>query len=211
MNRQERRHTDEKKSSWKTWLWVTIIVLAIAGFWYYTYNKGTGVDYTQYSYTDAVYASPNATVVIEEYSDFECPFCQQFSPTIRAVRDAYKGTVRVVYKEFPLRTVHPLAQNAAEAAECAREQNRFWAYHDVLFESKLLDKRSLKLHAQGLGLDMTKWNACVDSGAAKTVISQSLLEGQQRGVQGTPSVFLNGKQFSGRTVQEFAAEIDAKW
>ena len=207
MSRQERRHADQKKSSWKIWIWVALIVAVIAGFIIYNNTKGTGVDYTKYNYKDEVYASPNATTVMDEFSDFQCPFCQAFDPTVRAIRDGYPGKVRLVYKEFPLRTVHEHAQEAAEAAECARDQDRFWAFHDVLFDSKLIDARSLKLHAQGLGLDMYKWQTCMDSGLTKARIQADVLEGQQRGVQGTPTLFINGKQFDGRTVQDIEANI----
>lgn len=205
MNRQERKHGQPKKQ-W-TWLWIILLlVLAVAAYFYYQETKGTGVDYTQYQYPDTLYAAPNATILIEEFSDFECPYCQQLAPTIRAVRDAYKTKVRIVFKEFPL-SIHPESELAAEAAECSREQGRFWAYHDVLFESKLLDSRSLKLHAKGLGLNMNQWQECLDSGKTKLVISQDLYEGDQRGVTGTPSIFINGEKFSGRTVADFEAVI----
>jgi len=208
MSRQERRHGETQSSGkWKKWVWICLAVLIIAGFWYYSSNKGTGVDYSQYNYTDDVYASPNATTVIEEFSDFQCPYCQAFSPVIRAIRDANIGKVRVVYKEFPLRSVHEFAEGAAEAAECSRDQNRFWAYHDVLFESKLIDSRSLKLHAKGLGLNMQQWQQCMDTGKSNTAITQDLLEGQQRGVQGTPTLFVNGQLFQGRSIEEFQAAI----
>jgi protein-disulfide isomerase len=208
MSRQQRRHAPPpKQRSWTLWIVFGVLLLLVAGGVYYHYSKGTGVDYTQYSYTDDVYAAPNATHVIEEFSDFECPYCQQLAPTIRAVRDTHKEDVRVTYKQFPLRTVHPLAQAAAEASECAREQNKFWAYHDVLFESKKLDKRSLKLHAQGLGLDMDAWNSCIASGRSKAKISQETLEGTQRGVRGTPSIFIDGEAFNGRTVDDFNAAL----
>lgn len=209
-NRHERRHgTSRKKSSWKTWLWVALIVLVIAAAIFFVRNRGTGVDYTQYNYTDEEFANPEAAVVIEEFSDFECPYCQALAPTMRAVRDGYPDTVRVEYKQFPLRTIHPLAQGAAEASECAREQERFWAYHDVLFESKLLDQRSLGKHAEGLGLDVAQWESCIDGGSAKAKISQDLLEGNQRGVRGTPTVYLNGELFSGRTLADFERAIAA--
>ncbi len=206
MNRAERRHAAVKKrSTW--WIWALIIAAVIAGFVIFQNTRGTGVDYTQYSYTDDLYAAPDAVVVLEEFSDFQCPYCQDLAPTIRAVRDSHKDDVRVVYKQFPLRTIHPFAQKAAEATECGREQNKFWAFHDVVFESKKLDERSLKLHAEGLGLDMAQWNTCMKASATKAKISQDLLEGQQRDVSGTPSIFLNGQQFGGRTLLDFQTAI----
>lgn len=209
MNRRERRQhqTPSTKRSYTLWLILAALALIVVGAIYYNATKPTGVDYSQYTYTDDLYAAPNATHVITEFSDFECPFCQQLAPTMRAVRDSHKGTVRIEYKHFPLRTIHPQAQDAAEAAECAREQNRFWAYHDVLFESKKIDKRSLGKHAQGMGLDMSQWDACIESGRAKATIQQNLLEGNQRGVRGTPSVYIDDTAFSGRTLEEFNAVL----
>jgi protein-disulfide isomerase len=209
MNRQERRHGHAQKKS-KAWLWWTllaVVIIAIIGGIYYNYSKGTGLDYTLYQYTDDVYAAPDATHTVEEFSDFECPYCQDFAPTFHAVREAYKGKVNFVYKQFPLRTIHPQAQPAAEAAECAREQNHFWAYHDVLFDSKKIDKRSLKLHAQGIGLDMGAWESCFEDGRGKPAVQADILEGNQRGVQGTPTIFVDGKVFGGRNVADFSAVL----
>lgn len=188
MSRQERKH-QTKKSKW--WLWLLLPIAIIAGYIVFTNLQGTGVDYTLYDYSDDAYKVENPKATVEEFSDFQCPFCQQLAPTMQALRET-RTDVQFVFKQFPLTFVHPLAQKSAEASVCAEEQNRFWAYHDVLFDSKKLDSRSLKLHAKGLELDMSKWSECMSSGRAKAKISQDILEGRGRDVSGTPSVYIDG-------------------
>jgi protein-disulfide isomerase len=205
-NRQQRRHANEtKKRSWTTWLIVGLIAVAIAGGIFYNANKGTGVDYTPYSYTDDAYDRGADAVLVEEFSDFQCPYCQQLAPTMHTLREM--DNVRFEYKHFPIRTAHPFAQKAAEAAECARDQNKFWAYHDVLFDSKKLDERSLKKHAEGLGLNTEEFEVCLDSDIKAAVINDYMREGQARSVQGTPTVFVNGTLFNGRTLADFNAVL----
>ncbi len=205
MNRHERRHQPKatKRSYW--WIWVVAIVVVGGGLFWINANKGSGVDYSQYSYADSAFEKPNATHLVEDFSDFECPHCQTLSPTIKALREV--PSIRVEYRHFPLRSIHPNAQAAAEASECAREQGKFWAYHDVLFETLKFDKRSLRQHAEGLGLNAEQWQTCMDEGRTKSVITEDMLDGQSRGVQGTPAVFLDGKSFSGRSVTDFLAAI----
>jgi protein-disulfide isomerase len=208
MSRAERRHPQKKSSSWKLWLAVAIIVLLIAGAFWYQNNRGTGVDYTQYNYSDEKFARPNATRVVQDFSDFECPACRSFSPAFKLFRDTAPDYVRVEYKHFPLRSIHPYAQKAAEASECAREQGRFWAYHDVLMDYENLDKRTLRKHAEGLSLDMGAWNACFEGGKAQAAVQREYLEGQQRGVKGTPTVLVDDKVVQARTVLELQRLVE---
>ncbi len=83
-----------------------------------------------------VQGAANAKVTIVEFSDFQCPFCERAFPTINQIMSEYKGKVKLVYKHFPLTSIHPYAQPAALAAECAREQNKFWDFHDLLFQNQ---------------------------------------------------------------------------
>lgn len=80
--------------------------------------------------------SSNAQVTIVEYSDFQCPFCSRALPTVNQIMSQYQGKVQLAYKHYPLKEIHPNAQKAAEASECAREQNKFWEYHDLLFQNQ---------------------------------------------------------------------------
>lgn len=205
MSRAERRaqarHGPKKRSFW--WVYVLLGIVVLAGLVVYNNNRPTGVDYSQYTSTDAQFERPDATRILEEFSDFECPACQATSPAIKAFRDTAGDHVRVVYRHFPLRSIHPNAQSAAEASECAREQGRFWAYHDVLMDSKLLDRRSLRKHAEGLGLDMTQWQSCMDEGRMTGRVNADYLEGTQRGVRGTPTIFIDGEVTQARSALQF--------
>ena len=78
----------------------------------------------------------SGTVTLLEYSDFQCPFCARAKPTVDQIMQEYQGKVLLVYKHFPLKQIHPLAQKAAEAAECARDQGKFWEMHDKLFDKQ---------------------------------------------------------------------------
>jgi protein-disulfide isomerase len=206
MSRAERRAqarytTTKKRSYW--WVYVILGIAVLSALVVYNNNKPTGIDYGQYTSTDAQFERPGATRVLEEFSDFQCPACHATSPAIKAFRDTAPDHVRVVYRHFPLRSIHPLAQQAAEASECAREQGRFWAYHDVLMDSTLLDKRSLRKHAEGLGLDMDRWQSCMDEGRGAAAVNRDYLEGQQRGVRGTPTIFIDGQVTQARSALQF--------
>jgi protein-disulfide isomerase/copper chaperone CopZ len=135
----------------------------------------------------------NAPITLVEFSDFECPFCARHFPTLNKILSDYKGKVRLVYKHFPL-GFHPNAQKAAEASECAAEQGKFWEYHDKLFENfqNGYSLEKFKQWAKELGLDTKKFNDCLDSGKYAKKFQNDYQEGLQKGVNGTPSVFVNG-------------------
>jgi len=139
----------------------------------------------------------NAPVEIIEFSDFQCPFCQRANPTVTEVLKTYGGRVHFVYRHFPLSN-HPNARPAAEASQCAAEQGKFWEYHDVLFAnpSRLADS-DLKQHAAGLGLDASKFNACVDTHKYKAQVEADMQAGEEAGVNGTPAFFVNGRVLTG--------------
>jgi protein-disulfide isomerase len=145
-----------------------------------------------------------AQVTIVEFSDFECPFCGRLFPTLKAVEKIYVGRVRIVYRQFPLRKLHPRAQKAAEASLCAGEQGRFWEMHDSLFsDQERLTVDALKARAVELKLDTATFNACLDSGKEVAAIDQDILDGARAGVTGTPTLFINGRKMVGN--QPYAA------
>ncbi|MFZ8829861.1 MAG: DsbA family protein [Candidatus Aenigmatarchaeota archaeon] len=152
---------------------------------------------------DPVKGSPDAKVTIVVFSDFQCPFCQRFSlQTLPLIEEKYikTGKVRFVYRDFPL-SFHQYAQKAAEAAECANEQGKFWEYHDILFQ-KLSEWASVgeskfKEYAQQLGLDMQKFNQCLDSGKYANEVQKDYNDGLKYGVSGTPTFFINGIKIVG--------------
>jgi protein-disulfide isomerase len=140
-------------------------------------------------------ASP---VVIVEFSDFQCPFCRSVEPTLKALLAKYAGRLGLAYLDFPLREIHPQAQQAAEAARCAGEQGKFWEYHDALYaEGAKLDAGSLAAYAGGLGLDRQRFSACLATGKFKQAVEDDVQAGNRAGVGGTPAFFINGVFLSG--------------
>lgn len=138
-----------------------------------------------------------AKVVLIAYSDFECPFCKRFHPTFKQVYDAYKGSVALVYRHFPL-SFHVNAQKEAEATECAAElggNDAFWKYTDAIYDRTTSNGTGFALTklvplAGELGLDKTKFKTCLDSGKYAAKVQQDMAEGVEAGVNGTPGNIL---------------------
>ena len=154
--------------------------------------------------------APNAPVTIVEFSDFECPFCKQSHAALKQVLEKYRGKVNLVYRDFPLDMIHPRARAAAEAARCAHDQGRFWDYHDALFtEAPKLGSDDLQRYATQVGLDVTKFAACLASGVHKTAVQRDIEEGSKLGVNGTPAFFINGRPLHGsQPLEAFARMIE---
>jgi protein-disulfide isomerase len=139
----------------------------------------------------------SAPVTIIEFSDFQCPFCRAAEGSLRQVRQKYGDQVKLVYMDFPL-GFHPHAMDAARAARCAADQDKFWPFHDALFvDQKKLDADNLRLTAAKVGLDRDKFNACFGSDKHDAGIRQDMAEGNSLGVSGTPTFFINGRELVG--------------
>ena len=156
----------------------------------------------------------DAPVTIVEFSDFECPFCARFySKTLSQIDEQYikTGKVKFVYRDFPL-GFHTNAQKAAEAAECAGEQGKFWEMHDKLFEKGVkggID--SFKQFAADIGIDKTKINDCLDTGKMASEVQKDMADGQAAGVRGTPGFIINGQLVSGaQPFENFKRVIEAE-
>lgn len=147
---------------------------------------------------DHIRGNPNAKITLLEYSDFECPFCSRHKPTMDQLLTQYDGDVRLVYRHFPLTSIHPNAQKAAEASECAGEQNKFWEMHDLLFANNTaLSLTNLKAYAGQLGLNQSQFDGCLDSGKYASKIQQQTAEAQAAGISGTPGTFVNNELVRG--------------
>jgi protein-disulfide isomerase len=145
----------------------------------------------------------NAPIVMIEFSDFQCPFCQRAEPTVEQVLKTYGDKIRFVYRHFPLPN-HPNARPAAEAAACAEEQGKFWQYHKELFaNSSKLSTDDLKSHAARAGLDPKRFGDCFDGGKLKARVDADIEEAEAAGVSGTPAFFINGRPLDG--AQPFSA------
>ena len=156
--------------------------------------------------------NPDAPVTIVEFSDFECPYCQSVQPTLHELMTKYAGKVRLSYRDFPLREIHPNAEGAAVAARCAGEQGKFWEYHDLLFKNRnKLDPTSLKEHAHALKLDENQFGKCIESGKFRQSVQEDLDAGMKAGVSGTPGFFINGVALSGaQPLAAFEEIIDSE-
>ncbi|MHB8626404.1 MAG: DsbA family protein [Aggregatilineales bacterium] len=156
----------------------------------------------------------SAPVTLVEFSDFQCPFCEQFFlQTEKALLQKYQGKIRFVYRNFPLSDIHPYAQSAAEAAQCAYEQNKFWEYHDLLFQNQAqLGQDNLYLSdAKQLNLDLTAFTACLNSHKYAEKVQNDYGEGVALGINGTPTFFVNGRILVGaQPLSVFSAYINAE-
>src|SRR6266446_6910840 len=156
--------------------------------------------------------SSKAAVVIVEFSDFQCPYCQAVAPTLKKLLAKYEGRVSLAYRDLPLRDIHPQAQLAAEASRCALEQGKFWEYHDLLFANpNKLNREGLAGQARSLKLDEKQFDSCLAGGKYKAQIEQDLQLGLRAGLTGTPGFFINGNMLSGNLPQDaFERSIEAE-
>ncbi len=144
--------------------------------------------------TDHVLGAPHAPLTVVEYGDFECPICKQTAPGLKLLLQRFPGQARLVFRHFPLEEAHPHALLAAEAAECAAAQGRFWAMHDLLFDNQAhLKRKHLDGYADRLGLDMDRFAAEMDEDVYLPRIREHIEGGRRSHVHGTPGLFLNGR------------------
>ena len=159
---------------------------------------------------DPVEGSKNAPVTIVEFSDFQCPYCGRFAiETLSQIKTNYidTGKVKVVYKDFPL-SFHENAQKAAEAAQCAFDQDKFWEFHDKIFQNQQdLSVISLKRFASELELNTEKFNGCLDSGKMAARVQKDVQEGASVGISGTPAFLVNGIGVTGAQPFEVFKQI----
>ncbi|MBT4191866.1 MAG: DsbA family protein [Candidatus Diapherotrites archaeon] len=163
---------------------------------------------------DAVKGSLDAPITIVEFSDFECSFCETFfSQTLSDLETKYidTGKVRFIYRDFPLE-FHTNAQKAAEAAECAGEQGKYYEMHDKIFENQnAIGVNNLKTYAKQIGLDEGEFDVCLDSGAMAQEVAKDFSDGQKLGVSGTPTFFVNGTKLVGaQPLSAFEQIIEAE-
>jgi protein-disulfide isomerase len=146
------------------------------------------------SAADHLLGDPQAKLTLLEYGDYECPACIQAEPLMQHLVEAHKGRLRFVYRHYPLMEVHPNAEVAAEAAEAAAAQGRFWDMHRLLFaQAHHLTLPALAGHAQSLGLDMTRSNAEMADHIYTQRVQEHRRAGERSGVRATPAIFLNGR------------------
>lgn len=176
---------------------------------------------------DPVKGNPNAPVTVVEFSDFQCPFCLRFfDQTLPLIEENYinTGKIKLVYKDFPLVSLHPNVKPVHVAAECADEQGKFWEYHDVLFEKQSEWQRlsssdlqtTLVQYADDFGLQTANFEACLNSPEMLEEVNADFLQAASYGATGTPTFFIgnekNGfiKLVGAQPYAAFQAAIDAQ-
>lgn len=143
----------------------------------------------------------DARVTLVEFADFQCPFCSSANTLVHQVLEAFPKDVKFVYKEFPLTQIHPNALPASKAAQAAKLQGKYWEMHDKLFDNaKTLDGESLKKYAQEIGLDVAKWEKDMASPEVQKAIQDDMKAASAADVRGTPSIFVNGKRVTNRSL-----------
>jgi len=148
-----------------------------------------------------------ASVTIVEFADFQCPYCRRMQDTLDALLESYDGRIRHVYRHFPLES-HPMAEPAALASACAAEQERFWAFHDRVFERQAeLSDESLDEIAQEVGLEMAAYRSCREERRYADRVQADLQAGRQAGVRGTPAFFVNGQPILGAASEDAFREL----
>jgi protein-disulfide isomerase len=142
---------------------------------------------------DHIQGSPDAAVTLVEYGDYECPYCGAAYPIVKEVQARMGERLRFVFRNFPISTSHPHAEQAAEAAEAAADQGSFWEMHDVLYENqKRLRDEDLRGYAEKLGLDVERFDTELADHVHADRVHEDFLTGVRSGVNGTPTFYING-------------------
>jgi protein-disulfide isomerase len=147
----------------------------------------------------------DAPVTLVEYGDYECPYCGMAYPIVKAVQRKLGSQLRFVFRNFPLAEIHPHARHAAQAAEAAAAQGKFWEMHDMLFEHQhALDDEDLIAYARSLGLDAERVARELEAGTYAKRVRDDFRNGVRSGVNGTPTFFVNGERYEGSWADEDA-------
>lgn len=152
----------------------------------------------------------NAPVTLVEYGDYQCPYCGEAYPVLKAVQQAMGNRLRFVFRNFPISEIHPHALRAAQFAEAAAGIGKFWVAHDMLYERQLtLDDRDLAAYGSIIGLNAAKLREAFD-GRFDEKIEADFMGGMRSGVNGTPALFVNGLRYDGeRDVDSLVAVLQA--
>lgn len=147
---------------------------------------------------DHLRGSRDAQVTLIEYGDFQCPYCARAHAALAELMQQHGERVALVYRHLPLNDLHPFAEPAAEAAEAAGAQGKFWEMHDALFENQdMLDEDALPALASSLGLDAQRFASELKDGKHADRVEQQAEEARALGARGTPTFFINGERYHG--------------
>jgi protein-disulfide isomerase len=144
---------------------------------------------------DHIQGPADAPVTLIEYGDYECPYCGAAYPIVKAVQSRMGERLRFVFRNFPITTAHPHAEQAAEAAEAAGAQGSFWEMHDLLYEKqKRLEDDDLRGYAEQVGLDVERFDTELSEHVHAERVHEDFLSGVRSGVNGTPTFYINGSR-----------------
>lgn len=199
---------------------ITILVVAGAVFWgVRTQDSGSKTVNVEVTDEDTYLGNKDAKVTLVEYSDFQCPACKAYEDIVKQIRDSYSAEdLRIVYRHFPLRSIHPNADLAAQAAEAAGEEGKFWEMKDVLFKNqsewaKEKDPRGLfGAYAKEVGLDVAEFEEDLQpDDDSKERVEKDYQSGVALGINSTPTFILNGVLLKNpQNIDEFKKLIDAE-
>ncbi len=148
---------------------------------------------------DHIEGAADSGLVLLEYGDYECPYCGAAYPVVKELQKRMKGKMAFTFRNFPLANAHPHAELAAEAAEAAAAQGKFWEMHDMLYENQdALDPENLVEYATSLGIDVARFTREVNEHVYAPRVREDFHSGVRSGVNGTPSFFINGVLYAGQ-------------
>ena len=197
--------------------WVAVgvvVVLLIIGSVFLS-NQSAQESNESITITDHVKGNPEASVMLTEYSDFQCPACSSFQPVVESVLEQYGDQIRFEYRHFPLITIHPHALRAAIAAEAAGQQGKFFEFHDLLFQNQqewstvAVPTTFFVNYAEELELDIEQFRSQLNSSLLEERVRSQFDEARELGLTGTPSFLLNGQKMKYETLDEFLGQIAA--
>ncbi|MFA6304442.1 MAG: thioredoxin domain-containing protein [Patescibacteria group bacterium] len=175
------------------WILATVAVILIV---YFVFFSGPKVEYAELNTDPHIFGNPEASVVLTEFSDFQCPACGLAYTTVKVLMNHYADKIKFQYRHFPLSSIHPYAFKAAVASECASDQGKFWEYHDLLFvNQQALTKADLLAYAGKVeGLDVALWQDCLASGVKEARVQTDIATAKKEGYNSTPTFILNGQK-----------------
>ena len=158
--------------------------------------------------TSASLGSPNAPVQIVEFVDFECPYCLESYPIIRSLAAEYGERIHYVFRHYPVPQLHERAEDTALAVLCAAKQEKFWPYHDRLFQNQAqLSDDDLRVFAESVGLNLSLFDECRRSSETREDLKRDVADGTALGVRGTPTWFINGTKVEGAIPEDIFRKV----
>jgi protein-disulfide isomerase len=205
---QEERVAIARSKKAKTWfMWLIVIVVIVLGIWWLvaSSNSSGSVDVppsTEVTQADWTKGGTNTNAAIIEYSDFQCSACEAYFPIIKQLTEEFGDLIQFAYRHYPLRSIHPNADEAAHAAEAAGAQGKFWEMHDMLFERQhdWSNARNpfdfFSDYAEQISLDAEQFKTDYDSDKSKNTVRAHETAGRRIGINGTPTFILNGERIT---------------